>query len=237
MSNEVSRNGAVGLTMLSALLLGSQSVVVKMGMEANDPLILGACIMTIGVLLVLAYIAYRGTIVKDVFRRWEFVAGLSPTSPWSRFPAGRADMTTASVSGLIVGSDALFVAFSFIICGEGLGSRRILGLAVGFIGLVTIAARWDLAKIEGGELLGDILVLIASISVAIMVVLARRAEEDELMTRSFGFHVLLPPALFMLGLVFFADQGVSAEVWPNVLFVGLLSPPCPPCSGPWRSPS
>ncbi len=224
MTKEVSRNGAIGLTMLSALLLGSQYVVVKMGVEGNNPLILGACIMTIGVLLVLAYMAYRGTIVKDMFRHWEFWAGAVANLSVVAFLLVGLTMTTASVSGLIVGSNALFVAlFSFIIYKEGLSSRRILGLVIGFIGLVTITTRWDLAKIEGGELLGDILVLIASISVAVVVILSRTGLKKMSYDQwSFGLHVLMPPALLMLGLVFYADQGVSAEVWPNILFVGLL---------------
>ena len=224
MTKEVSRNGAIGLTIMSALLLGSQYVIVKMGVEGNNPLILGACIMTIGVVLVLAYMAYRGTIVKDMFRHWEFWAGAVANLSVVAFLLVGLTLTTASVSGLIVGSNALFVAlFSFIIYKEGLfpphpGAGDRLPRPGHHH---RPAGTWR--RIEGGELLGDVLVLIASISVAIVVMLSRTGLKKMSYDQwSFGLHVLMPPALFLLGLAFFADQGVSAEVWPNILFVGLL---------------
>jgi drug/metabolite transporter (DMT)-like permease len=218
------RNGAIGLTILSALLLGSQYVVIKMGVEGQNPLYLGACIMAVGVLVVMAYMAWRGTLTWRIFHHWEFWVGAVVNLAVVAFLLVGLTKTTASVSGLIVGSNALFVAlFSFVVFREGLSSKRIIGLAIGFLGLVTITTHWDIATLESGQLWGDVLVLIASISVAIVVLLSRGALKKMSYDQwSLGLHILLPPALAGLGLLLFADQGLSTEALPTILYVGIF---------------
>jgi drug/metabolite transporter (DMT)-like permease len=224
MRDQDGREAAIGLTILSALLLGSQYVVIKMGVEGQNPLYLGACIMTVGVLVVVAYMAWRRSLSWKFFHHWEFWAGAAANLAVVAFLLVGLTLTTASVSGLIVGSNALFVAlFSFVIFREGLSPKRVLGLIIGFVGLVTITTHWDLATLESGQLLGDLLVLVASISVAVVVILSRGALKKMSYDQwSFGLHFLLPPALLVLGLVLFGDEGLSSDVWPTVLFVGAL---------------
>jgi len=77
---------------------------------------------------------------------------------------------------------------------------------------------WDIATLESGQLWGDVLVLIASISVAIVVLLSRGALKKMSYDQwSLGLHILLPPALAGLGLLLFADQGLSTEALPTGL--------------------
>ncbi len=111
-SSEGERNerSAVVLSIMAALLFGSQYVVIKLGMKDIDPLFFGAMTTAIGGLVALTYMQWVGRFPLRTFLHWEVWAAAVSTAGLIAFQYIGLTMTTASVGGLIIGSNIIFVA-------------------------------------------------------------------------------------------------------------------------------
>lgn len=218
------RNGAIGMTVISSLMLGSSYVVIKLGVGAYDPFYLSAAAMLVGTIVCLVYMTWRGTLVRSMTKSWEFwAASLLNTSVVGCQYIGLT-LTTASAGGLIIGSNVLFVALlSFFILKEGLSTKRILGLALGFIGLITITTKWDIGIMSGNEMIGDLFMLASAISIALVVILSPRALKKLTYDQwTLSLHMFLPITLLTIGM-FIPDQGgLGQNALPTILFLGLV---------------
>lgn len=224
--SEAERNerSAVLLSLIAALLFGSQYVVIKLGIGDLDPLFFGAMATGIGGLVALAYTLRNGCISLRTFLHWEVWAAAIVTSAMIAFQYIGLTMTTASVGGLIVGSNIIFVApISAIVAKERLGWSRATGVAVGLLGIFTISTGWDLSVLTSGEMLGNLLLLGAALCIALSYPInrlaVRRMGMEEWVT---GFHLLAP--LFLLPLAL-SDGNIgtaSMGAVPALLFVGML---------------
>jgi drug/metabolite transporter (DMT)-like permease len=133
-------------------------------------------------------------------------------------------MTTASAAGLIIGTNVVFVAlFSRLLFGERLGRRRIIGLTIALLGLVSLTTHWDLSVLEGSQMIGNLLVLISAVCIGASVVTSRIALRNLTPEQwSLGLHLLLPPALLALFFLVPMDGGLSSVNLPAALFIGIL---------------
>jgi drug/metabolite transporter (DMT)-like permease len=218
------RNGAIFMTIISSLMLGSSYVVIKLGVGAYDPFYLSAAAMLVGTIVCLIYMAWRGTLVRTMVKSWEFwAASLLNTSVVGCQYIGLT-LTTASTGGLIIGTNVLFVAIlSFFVLKEGLSPKRVMGLALGFIGLITITTKWDLGTLSGNEMVGDLFMLASAISIALVVILSPRALKKLSYDQwTLSLHMFLPITLLIIG-SFIPDQGgFGPNALPIILFIGLV---------------
>ncbi|MHC1709723.1 MAG: DMT family transporter [Methanomassiliicoccales archaeon] len=218
------RTGAVLTTLLSSLMLGTSYVAVKMTVGDVNPFLLGAATMAVGSAVLLAYMVWKGMLDPAMLRRWEFWAGpiinLGVVAP----SYVGLTMTTASAAGLIIGTNVVFVAlFSRLLFGERLGRRRLLGLAVALLGLVTLTTRWDLSLLDGSRMIGNLLVLISAVCIGVSVVTSRIALRNLSAEQwSLSLHLLLPPALLALFFLVPMDGGLSSANVPAALFIGIV---------------
>jgi len=219
-----SARSALMLSLVASLLYGSQYVVIKDGMGGINPLLFGAATMGTGGLLAMLLVRRRKGLDLSIFKRWEVWAGTFFATAMNACQYIGLTLSTASVGGLIVGSNVIFVApLSAIIFREVIGRVQALGVAVGLMGLVTITTGWDLSFLGTNVFLGDILLLIASFSIAANYPLTKFAVRvmgnDEWVM---SFHLLSAFFLLILSL-FIGGPGEPGDLSiPAVLFVGLF---------------
>lgn len=218
------RTGAVLTTLLSSFMLGTSYVAVKMTVGDVNPFLLGAATMAVGSAVLLIYMVLRGMLDPAMLKRWEFWAGpIINTGVVAPSYVGLT-MTTASAAGLIIGTNVVFVAlFSRLLFGERLGRRRLLGLGIALLGLITLTTRWDLSVLDGSQMAGNLLVLLSAVCIGVSVVTSRIALRNLSAEQwSLSLHLLLPPALLALYFLVPMDGGFSSANIPAALFIGLV---------------
>lgn len=218
------RTGAVLTTLLSSFMLGTSYVAVKMTVGDVNPFLLGAATMAVGSAVLLIYMVFRGMLDPAMLKRWEFWAGpIINTGVVAPSYVGLT-MTTASAAGLIIGTNVVFVAlFSRLLFGERLGRRRLLGLGIALLGLITLTTRWDLSVLDGSQMAGNLLVLLSAVCIGVSVVTSRIALRNLSAEQwSLSLHLLLPPALLALYFLVPMDGGLSSTNIPAALFIGLV---------------
>ncbi|MCX6651474.1 MAG: DMT family transporter [Methanomassiliicoccales archaeon] len=223
-ANTSPKTAAVLSTLLSSFMLGTSYVAVKLAVGETNPFLLGAATAAVGSALVIAIMLWRGTFTKDMFRHWEFWAG-SLINTWVvGLSYVGLTMTAASAAGLIIGSNVIFVAFfSWIAFRERMSHRRLLGVAIALLGLVTLTTRWNLSVFHGSQMVGNLLMLLAAAGIGVTVVFSRFAlrklRSDQW---ALGMHLLLPLTLFLLSVLVPLEGGLDRSAIPAVLFIGAV---------------
>ncbi len=185
---------------MASLLYGSQYVVIKDGMEGINPLLVGAATMGIGGLLAMLLVCRRKELDLNIFKNLEVWAGTLFATAMIACQYIGLTYSSASVGGLIVGSNVIFVApLSALIFHEYIGWKKALGVMVGLIGLITITTGWDLSFLSSNVFLGDVLLLTASFSIAanypLTKLAVRKMDNDEWVM---SFHLLSAVMLLVL---------------------------------------
>jgi drug/metabolite transporter (DMT)-like permease len=215
---------AILVTLLASLMLGSGYVAAKIGMAGGNPFAFGALAMAVGVVILLVYMWRVRLLTRDMLRQWEFwVAPVLNTIVVGTQYVGLS-MTAASMGGLIIGMNVLFVAlFSWIAFGEKLSTQRKLGLSLGMVGLVTLTTKWDVSNVSVSALTGDALLIVSSSAVAIVVVLSRPALQHLHYAQwTLGLHMLLPLSLGMMALITAEGFALGADAWPAIIWIGVF---------------
>lgn len=224
MNGNEERNGAIGITIISSLMLGSSYVAIKLGVGAYDPFYLSAVAMAFGVAACLIYMAWKGTLVRSMAQHRLFWLGSFLNTGVVGCQYIGLTLTTASAGGLIIGSNVLFVTImSVFVLREGLSKKRMAGLALGFVGLITITTKWDIGTVSGDIFIGDLFMLCSAICIALIVILTPKALRDLTFDQwTLSLHMFLPFTLFFIGL-FFVDQGsIGTNAIPVFLYIGLV---------------
>lgn len=215
---------AVLSTLLSSLMLGTSYVAVKMAVGDANPLLLGAAVTAVGSALIAMVMLWKGSFTLDMFRHWEFWAG-SLINTWV---VGMSyiglTMTDASAAALIIGTNVIFVAiFSRIMFRERLSRKRLAGVALALLGLVTLTTRWELSIFHGSQMIGNFLVLLSAVGIGVTVVLSRLALRklgpDQW---ALGMHLLLPATLLSLFVLIPIEGGLGGSAIPAILFIGAV---------------
>ncbi|MDW5562517.1 MAG: DMT family transporter [Methanomassiliicoccus sp.] len=215
---------ALLLSLAAALLFGSQYVVIKDGMGGASPFLFGALTMGIGGILALLIARRRGRIDPSIFRHWEVWAGMLSTTCLIAFQYVGLTLSPASIGGLIVGSNVIFVApLSALIFGEIISRRQVLGVMVGLLGLFTLTTNWDLSTLSSSVFVGDLLLLGASFSIASSYPLTKLAVRHmNNVEWVMSFHLLSVLPLVALMVISGGPGDPTSMSVPAVLYVGLL---------------
>ena len=205
-------------------MLGSSYVAAKVGVGKVDPFLFGAIAMGIGTLVILVFMAWRGSLKSSMFERWEFwTAPILNTGVVASQYIGLT-MTSAAVAGLIVGSNVIFVAiFSRLAFKEKLGRNRTIGLAIGFLGLITLTTKWDLTSLNAGQLVGDLLILTSAVFIGLVVIMSRVAlKHMEYDQWSLSLHMFLPLTLLLLALTVGNVANYNGDALPLMIYIGVM---------------
>lgn len=217
-------NMGIALTFVGSLLLGSSYVAIKLGVSDVDPLLFATLVTGTAALFMLLYTVGRGTFKLSLFRRWEAWAIMLVSFTLTTCQFTGLSMTNASTGALIVGTNVILVApLSALLFKERLGGLRLLGLALGMVGLFILTTRLDMASISFGQLVGDALLLITTVCIALSYILARYAlrhmSYDQFALCFFLFSAIPMLALY---LAFGHGSGAGAAIAPLVLYIGVL---------------
>jgi drug/metabolite transporter (DMT)-like permease len=217
-------SAALLMTIMSSAMLGSSYVAAKVGVGSVDPFLFGAVAMGVGTLVILAFMAWRGSLKISMFKHWEFwTAPILNTGVVASQYIGLT-MTTAAVAGLIVGSNVIFVAiFSRLAFGDRLGRNRTIGLIIGFLGLITLTTKWDLNALNGDQLVGDLLILISAVFIGLVVIMSRVAlKHMEYDQWSLSLHMFLPFTLLLLALTVGNVSNYNGDALPLMVYIGVM---------------
>lgn len=204
---------AMSLNSLALLLSlgavwGASFLCIKIGVTDLSPFTFAALRVLIGALVLLAVIVLRRQPWPRgarLYGHFAFMGFVGITIPFAAIAWG----TQYIASGLSAILNATMPLFTFVLAvllgDEGLSGRRALGLLIGFLGIVVLA--WP--QLQAGvrsELLGQLAIVVASLSYAIAIIYARRHLTQQ------------PPLVTALGQVamgclFFAPLALAEAPW------------------------
>lgn len=187
---------------------GASFLCIKIGVTNLSPFTFAALRVLIGALVLIAVVALRRQRWPSevgIYGRFAFMGFVGITIPFAAIAWG----TQYIASGLSAILNATMPLFTFVLVvllgDEGLSARRALGLFIGFLGIVVLT--WP--KLQTGirsELLGQLAIVVASLSYAIAIIYARRHLTHQ------------PPLVTALGQVamgflFFAPLALAEAPW------------------------
>ena len=225
----------IGLTFIGSLLLGSSYVAIKLGVTDIDPLLFSALTMAVGALFMVIFTLVRGTFKLSIFRRWEAWAAPAITAILVGCQYVGLSLTNASTGALIVGTNVLLVApLAAWLFKERLGALRVIGLALGMVGLFVLTTRLDLGSISSGQLTGDLLLFVATIMIALTYVLSRYALRH-MSYDQFVLTILLFTPLPLLAMYLLSGSSAPVQVGslPLILYIGILCSAVPTMLWVW----
>jgi drug/metabolite transporter (DMT)-like permease len=228
----------LAVTFLASRLLGSQYVAIKAGLADLDPFLYSALAMSLGALVMIVFTLARGTFTLSIFKTWEaWAAPLVSFVLLACLYVG-IELTTASTGALIIGANVLIVApLSVLIFHDRLGRMRLLGLAIGMLGLVVLTTHLDLSSLEGGQLLGDLLLFGATTCIALTYILSKFALRHMTFDQwVLTIHLFTPIPLFAMYLLFGDGSGVESTMVPLILYAGLFCTAIPTLMWVWGLP-
>ncbi|MDD1769470.1 MAG: DMT family transporter [Methanomassiliicoccales archaeon] len=216
--------GSIAITLLAALMLGSGYVVIKSGLGGIDPFLFSAVTVGIGGLIALGYTLSRGTFTWRIFTYWEAWAGMTVTFALLASQYVGLSMTKASIGGLIVGGNVIVVALlSAFLFREHLTRGKVAALAMGLVGLFIITTKLDVGGLTEEQLIGDMLLVITSVCVALTIVLSklalRRMTFDQFVL---SLHLFTPLPLLAVYALFGHPTQIQAVDLQYILYIGIV---------------
>lgn len=149
-----------------ALIWGSSYLLIKLGLGALTGAQVTALRVVCGATVLLLLLAVTRTPLPRGLRTWGhlMVTGTLVCSlPWFLFAVGEERVTSA-IAGISNATTpvAAVITTALLLPGEPVGRRRLIGVAIGFLGVVLVAQPWSMA--HGPDPLGLAMVLAASAS-------------------------------------------------------------------------
>lgn len=219
------------LIVFSAFLWGTSFPVIKVSLggaedEVSFSFVLSTLRLALAAALGIAFLTFARKTNWRIFR--EPVVWLLATFNAISFGAQHLGLvyTTASKTALLVNFNIVFVAvLSFFFLHEFFNRRKVLGVALGLLGVVTVATRLDPGFLSHGELSGDMLVFMAGFFWSLYILYTKRALEKGLDYVDLSVAVLAVTTLFLLIPLPFVDvsQPIALSGSAGILYLGVFS--------------
>jgi drug/metabolite transporter (DMT)-like permease len=168
-------NATLARFLTLAVLWGSSFTLIKISLEGLSPAQLVLARLVLGALVLLAVAALRHVALPRGRAVWGHLAGAAlfgQVLPFLLLSYGERS-AGAGVAGVLIGATPLLTlaVASAALSTERATARKVIGLVVGFLGIVLVMAPWREA---GGSLGGEIACFGAAVSYAISFVYIRR---------------------------------------------------------------
>lgn len=216
------------LLVLLAFGWGSSFLAIKLAVDSVSPatITLGRMAISAGFLFLL--VKRQGQALPTDAVTWWCLAGVALFGNALPFflIAAAEEHVDSGLAAILIGATPLFtilLAHRFT-PDEKLTPQRLIGVAVGFLGLIALVG-WDVLQGLGEDLGAQVLLLAAALSFAINAVVARRMPPQPHLVSSFAVSLCATVMLFPFAV---AADGMSAPApdWPAVLgivWLGLVS--------------
>jgi len=214
----------VTISLLSAFMLGTSWVAIKVGLSDLDPLFYSMIVFAIGALIMVIYTVARGTFKLAIFKRWEAWAAPAVTYVLLAAQYTGLDSSSAATGALIVGSNIILVApMSALFFRQKLRRLQLAGLGLGILGLIALTTKFDPTALGGSTLLGNLLLIVASASLAFSYVLSRIALRHMTFDQwTLVIHLFTPVLLFVTWIFLGHASTFRSDTWALILYVGIF---------------
>ena len=220
--------GVEGPLVLAAVLLGLNFVAIKVAVGSIPPLLVGALRFTVGGVLLLTFVRLMGLGSRPTRRLLLTTLGIGLVGGtlYNIALNEGTSMTSASSAALIMATSpvwGMLLAAGFGV--EPLRATNVIGAVVSLVGVVLILGR----GLDGGgsSLVGDLLVLAASVSFAAYIVLSR-AQHSHYPALTIGAYTIFFGGLAIfpftpLELASWQWESVRAVAWIAVAYMAIFS--------------
>jgi drug/metabolite transporter (DMT)-like permease len=216
------------LLLMLASAWGGSFVLIKLSVATLPPLTMTAVRLLLAALILGAVARAFGHRFPSDWRTWRFylLFGLSGTVvPFSLIAFGEIRIDSAMAAILIAAVPlATHVLSHFFVAGERLGKVTVVGILIGFSGVVVLFGPGALAGL-GSELVGQLAILAATLSYAISNVLASRLRHLPPMVNGaatlFAASVWALPASLIIDRPWTLDPSLSSIL--ALLMLALIS--------------
>ena len=213
--------------LLLSLIWGSSYLFIKVGVSEMPPAFVAGGRLACGLTFLLIALRLQG-LGLPARRLWGsllVVAFLNNVIPWILIPWGEQHISSALAS-ILIATMPIFtvIAAHFVTHDDRLSWRKLLGIILGFAGVVVLIAA-DLRDLMSNSALGDLAMLVSAASYGVATVFASRRLRGEdhtvLATGQLGFGLLMTAPLILLSA---GDlQGVpSPAALASVVALGVL---------------
>jgi drug/metabolite transporter (DMT)-like permease len=212
------------------LIWGVNFPIAKAALSEMSPLAFNALRFPLAALVVLAALRRRGGFLWPARgdRLRVFALGVLGNVFYQQFFIFGLALTRAGTASLLLAATPIITALLSAGLGhERVGSRTWLGVIATFVGIALVVVFGGAASEEGASLLGDLLMIGASISWAVYTVGSRRYIERygsvqftawTLWTGAIGLCLIGVPSVMQTDL-----GAISASAWFGVVYAGALS--------------
>jgi drug/metabolite transporter (DMT)-like permease len=154
----------VGLIALAGVLWGTSFVAMKVGLNYVDPYSFAFLRLTAASVFSAVLLFVRERPEFDMLRDWRiWLLGILNAGGFVLQYVGMS-YTTANRAALITNSNVAFTAFlSWSLYHEPMGFGNLLALPLSVLGLFLLVTGGDLSSLSGGQVMGDLLVLLAGL--------------------------------------------------------------------------
>lgn len=213
-STPLSRGGAYAVLGLLVLIWGLNWPIMKMVVQAMPPLWFVVARLTMGAICLFALLLATGRLVRPTRADWPVICSVSIFQMWlfmglttiglQFVPAGRSAILSYTTPLWVLPAAILFF-------GERLTRWKLLGMALGFAGLIVLLNPASIDWSDSNVLLGNFLLLVGAGMWAIAILHTRRHRWhlSPLQLAPFQMALLIVPACF----VAWAIEGPFRAEW------------------------
>jgi drug/metabolite transporter (DMT)-like permease len=228
MSNMFSqKNKAVFFTILAGVLWGTSFPIIKIGLADTDPFAFVFWRFLVSAFTLLIIMLFlRKLDFKLVNKKLLIFLGMANAAGYLLQYAAMG-YTTAAKAALFINLSAMWVAvLSPKLLGETFSHKKILGVIIGFVGIVFVSTNMDFSALGGGQFLADLSLVISGFTWAIFMIYNKKLVSNstlatfQSMTWVLLFtFVSIAPFGFLAGPNFFA---LSSFAWFGIFWTAIV---------------
>ena len=215
------------LMVMTALMLASGFVAIRVVAQETGPLWLAASRVSISLLVLLPYAIWRGMVWPATRRQWATITGMAMLTVVVPFflTAWAGRTIEAGVLSLLMGSGPFLalIGSHFMTIDDRMTTRKIVSVLLGFSGIMALVGPSMVAGLGGGALAAKLAVLGATFSYVIAGLLIRRIAMPPVrlacLVLAIGTAILIPLALI-------AESpplaGLSTPALGALIYLGLI---------------
>jgi drug/metabolite transporter (DMT)-like permease len=218
---------AVIYTLLAGSLWGTSFPIIKVGLASIDPFaFLFWRFFFSAVTLILVMLLLGKLELKLANKKLIVFLGIANAAGYLLQYVGM-NYTTAAEAALFINLSAMWVALlSPKILGESFSSKKIIGVLFGLTGIIFVSTNLDFSSIGGGEITGDLLLIISGFTWAIFMIYNKKLVANstsatfQSMTWVLIFTLLsILPFSVLAGSRFFA---LSSWAWAAIIYTAIV---------------
>lgn len=228
-----SRDSARALMVMAAIIWGSTFMVGRVIVRYVDPLGVTFIENVIGALILVSALLWKDRSsgpegLRFFGHRMLVILGLLNGLAYAANYIALYYTTAINASLLVNFGMAMVPVFAFLFGRERVTHRNVMALVIGILGTVLVTTGGNLGAVVEGQLVGDLLALLAGLVWALWIVLAHDAmKEAEKPLRVAAPNAAYTAIVLGVAALVFSDpsgvQSASSMTWAGIIYLGVFS--------------